>query len=163
MAGRNPKPTALKLVTGNPGKRPLNKAEPKYDDGIPICPSWLRDKVARAEWKRLTKLLGDAGVLTVADGNSLAMYCYVVSQIDAITQNIAENGYVAFDIKINQDTGEEIMVNPKSNPLALRLENYIKELRAYSALFGLDPSTRGKIHAKEPDGKKTDKKERFFK
>jgi len=28
MGGRRPTPSALKLVTGNPGKRPLNKKEP---------------------------------------------------------------------------------------------------------------------------------------
>jgi len=31
MAGRKPKPTALKIIEGNPGKRPLNKNEPKPD------------------------------------------------------------------------------------------------------------------------------------
>ncbi len=29
MRGRKPKPTALKLVSGNPGHRPLNTREPK--------------------------------------------------------------------------------------------------------------------------------------
>ena len=29
MRGKKPKPTHLKLITGNPGKRPLNEAEPK--------------------------------------------------------------------------------------------------------------------------------------
>jgi hypothetical protein len=28
MRGRKPKPTRLKLVAGNPGKRPLNPREP---------------------------------------------------------------------------------------------------------------------------------------
>ncbi|MEQ8198694.1 MAG: phage terminase small subunit P27 family, partial [Clostridiaceae bacterium] len=27
--GRKPKPTAIKVLEGNPGKRPLNKNEPK--------------------------------------------------------------------------------------------------------------------------------------
>jgi hypothetical protein len=29
MAGRRPKPTHLKVVTGNPGKRKLNDKEPR--------------------------------------------------------------------------------------------------------------------------------------
>jgi len=156
-------PTALKLLKGNPGKRPISKDEPEFDSGVPERPKWLSDPVAIVEWKRLTKLLSSAGVLTVGDGDTLAMYCYILSQIDAITKSIAENGHVAFDIKINSDTGEEIMVNPKSNPLSLRLENYIKELRTYSGLFGLDPSSRSKIHTGKPNGKKADPKERFFK
>ena len=31
MAGRKPKPTAIKELEGNPGKRKLNNKEPKPD------------------------------------------------------------------------------------------------------------------------------------
>lgn len=160
MAGRKPQATTLKLLKGVAKDR-INQDEPKPDIGIPDMPKWLKGKTAIAEWKRLSEMLDRLGVLTEADGNSLAMYCYIVEQIACITEQIAENGYVAFDIKINQDTGEEIMINPKSNPLALRLENYIRELRSYSALFGLDPSNRSKIMVK-PDGKKTSKTKNYY-
>ena len=39
--GRKPKPTALKVLEGNPGKRPLNENEPKPERKAPECPSWL--------------------------------------------------------------------------------------------------------------------------
>jgi hypothetical protein len=35
MRGRRPKPTRLKMLTGNPGKRPLNNDEPRPDVNIP--------------------------------------------------------------------------------------------------------------------------------
>ena len=38
MRGRRPKPTRLKLLTGNPGKRPLNDDEPQPQAAIPECP-----------------------------------------------------------------------------------------------------------------------------
>ena len=41
MAGRKPKPTAVKELEGNPGKRKLNRKEPKPDKGMPTCPEWL--------------------------------------------------------------------------------------------------------------------------
>ena len=41
MAGRKPKPTALKKLEGNPGKRKLNNKEPVPDKGMPDCPAWL--------------------------------------------------------------------------------------------------------------------------
>ena len=41
MAGRKPKPTALKKLEGNPGKRKLNTKEPVPDKGMPDCPKWL--------------------------------------------------------------------------------------------------------------------------
>ena len=39
--GRKPKPTALKVLEGNPGKRPLNENEPIPPKGSIKCPSWL--------------------------------------------------------------------------------------------------------------------------
>ncbi|HZK10243.1 MAG TPA: phage terminase small subunit P27 family, partial [Clostridia bacterium] len=33
--GRKPKPTALKVLEGNPGKRPLNKNEPQPERKAP--------------------------------------------------------------------------------------------------------------------------------
>ena len=64
MAGRRPKPTHLKVVTGNPGKRKLNDKEPTPAKEIPDPPAHLTDwgKVA---WGRLTVLLDGMGVLTV--------------------------------------------------------------------------------------------------
>jgi hypothetical protein len=41
MRGRRPKPTPVKVLTGNPGKRPLNKNEPRPDVLIPECPPEL--------------------------------------------------------------------------------------------------------------------------
>ena len=41
MAGRKPKPTAVKKLEGNPGKRKLNKKEPMLGKGMPDCPAWL--------------------------------------------------------------------------------------------------------------------------
>lgn len=50
--GRKPKPTAVKVLEGNPGKRSLNTAEPKPEKKAPRCPSWLEDE-AKKEWKRM--------------------------------------------------------------------------------------------------------------
>ena len=47
MRGRRPKPTRLKMLTGNPGKRPLNHDEPRPEAAIPECPPEL-GPVARA-------------------------------------------------------------------------------------------------------------------
>ena len=52
MAGRKPKPTALKKLEGNPGKRKLNTKEPVPGKGMPDCPKWLLPE-AKKEWKRL--------------------------------------------------------------------------------------------------------------
>lgn len=51
MAGRKPKPTAVKKLEGNPDKRKLNKNEPVPTKGMPECPDWLLPE-AKAECKR---------------------------------------------------------------------------------------------------------------
>ena len=52
MAGRKPKPTALKKLEGNPGKRKLNTKEPMPGKGMPDCPKWLFPE-AKKEWERV--------------------------------------------------------------------------------------------------------------
>ena len=42
MAGRKPKPTAVKKLEGNPGKRKLNKKEPIPAKGMVSSPASAR-------------------------------------------------------------------------------------------------------------------------
>jgi len=53
MSGPPPTPTSLKILKGNPGKRPLNKKEPKPKLEIPTCPAHLCPE-GKGEWKRVT-------------------------------------------------------------------------------------------------------------
>lgn len=45
--GRKPKPTAVKVLEGNPGKRSLNTREPQPEKKAPRCPSWLEDEAKK--------------------------------------------------------------------------------------------------------------------
>lgn len=74
MAGRPRKPTALKLIEGNPGKRPLPENEPKPAPIPPDCPKWLLAD-AKKEWQRLAPELESMGLLTRIDMAALAAYC----------------------------------------------------------------------------------------
>lgn len=72
--GRKPKPTAQKELEGNPGKRPLNKNEPKFAPKAPGCPTWLTLE-AKAEWRRLVAELDAIGMLTKVDRAAMATFC----------------------------------------------------------------------------------------
>ena len=74
MRSRKPKPTRLKVMTGNPGKRPLNEGEPMPAPSIPDCPPEL-GPAAQREWDRLVGELGKLRVLTNLDRAALAAYC----------------------------------------------------------------------------------------
>src|SRR6185312_2686519 len=60
MRGRKPKPSALKLLAGNPGKRALNKREPRPRREIPSPPAHLSDG-ARTAWGALSTRLDRLG------------------------------------------------------------------------------------------------------
>jgi phage terminase small subunit len=74
MRGRPPKPTHLKAITGNPGKRPLNEHEPRPKVEIPECPPELSPSAQR-EWNRLVDHLAALRLLTSLDRAALAAYC----------------------------------------------------------------------------------------
>lgn len=90
--GFPPKPTALRILEGNPGRRPLNQREPKPELGIPRCPAWL-DKEGRKEWRRVAPLLDRLGLLAKIDQAALAMYCDAYSQFLAARKNIKKYGF----------------------------------------------------------------------
>jgi P27 family predicted phage terminase small subunit len=80
LRGPAPKPTAIKRLEGNPGKRKLNEAEPTPAAGAPHCPDYLDDD-ARKEWDRLTSILIAMKVLTEADYIALANLCQAYSTL----------------------------------------------------------------------------------
>src|ERR1022692_3138022 len=71
--GPKPKPTAVKRLTGNPGKRPLYD-EPELPSDIPDCPDHL-DDIGKAEWARVAPILVASKILKVTDRSVLAAYC----------------------------------------------------------------------------------------
>ena len=91
MAGRKPKPTALKKLKGNPGKRKMNTKEPVPGKGMPDCPKWLLPE-AKEEWKRLCQKLSDMGVLTEVDMAAFAAYCQSYARWKEAQQHIDEEG-----------------------------------------------------------------------
>jgi len=64
-SGRRPTPTALKILRGNPGKRPLNQDEPQPPKGPVVKPelSAGADRV----WDALAPVCEAMGTLTAAD------------------------------------------------------------------------------------------------
>ena len=75
-----PKPTALRVLEGNRGHRPIPEnpqpallytKPPKSLDG---------NRIARREWRRRGKILYDLGILTEADQTAFEMYCDLYSR-----------------------------------------------------------------------------------
>ncbi len=150
MAGRKPLPTKLKLLRGNPGKRPINRMEPAPLQAIPECPAEL-DAVAAAEWLRVCPELAAVGVLTRLDRSALAAYCQSWSQwLHAIEK-----------LKITGPIVKAPSGFPIQNPYFAIANSALKQMKAFLTEFGMTPSSRSRIVA--GDNPQNDKdEERFF-
>lgn len=134
MRGRKPKPTALKLMDGNPGKRRLNAKEPKANIEVPDCPETLND-LARAEWDRITVELVKAGMLTNLDRAALALYCQTWAIWIEAEERVKTKGRV-FVSKSG---------HPLLNPWHSIATKAFGDLKAIASEFGLTPSARSRI------------------
>jgi P27 family predicted phage terminase small subunit len=152
MKGPPPKPTALKLLDGNPGKRPLNQLEPTLEVVEPACPDHL-DEAARREWKHVVPILMKMRVLTEADGAMLGIWCQTYSTLIDLQGRIAKTGTLYTTKK-----GGFV----QTNPLFLQMLKCVNVIAKISAEFGLTPSARVRLHA-TPDPESENKWSQFQK
>lgn len=142
--GRKPKPTHLKLVTGNPGKRKLNESEAKPAPHLPTAPPHL-SKEARAEWDRLAEQLYRAGLLSGVDRAALAAYCQAWSrwvQAETAIARMAERDTLTGGLMVKTSNG-----NAVQNPLVGTANKAMADVMRYAAEFGMTPSARSRISA----------------
>jgi P27 family predicted phage terminase small subunit len=154
MKGRKPKPTFLKLVTGNPGRRPLNQNEPQPEKAIPTVPAHLSD-VAKVEWGRIANELHDLGMLTRLDRAVLAAYCQAYSDWVEAEAKLQQYGKVIMSPKktttkrgkdgseVTESTGGYPMQSPY---LAIRNKS-LELMNKFAIEFGMSPSSRTRVNA----------------
>ena len=94
--GRKPTPTALKILTGNAGRRPIKFDQFKPKTAIPDRPRHLKGE-AKKEWERITTELVQYGMVANIDRGLLAMICttwakYVEAEVEIEKSRKAETG-----------------------------------------------------------------------
>ena len=134
MAGRKPKPTAVKKLEGNPGKRKLNTKEPVPAKGIPDCPEWLLPE-AKKEWERLADLMNQMGVLTEVDMAAFAGYCQAYARWKAAEEFISKHGAI---VKTPSGYWQQV-------PQVSIAQQYLKQMSKFCEQFGLTPASRSRI------------------
>ena len=134
LRGPAPRPTALRILEGNPSKRPLNKSEPKPRLKIPRCPDHL-DDLAKAEWKRLVRIISRMKLLTEADYIALANLCQAYSRMVKAERKLAEAGLL-----YKTQSGYV-----QQSPLLSIINNSVETITKLSREFGLTPSSRSRI------------------
>lgn len=148
MANNKRKPTALKLIAGNPGKHRLNQNEPKPGLRIPPAPEWLSAD-ARKEWDNITGQLYAVGCLTGVDHAVLAAYCQSYGRWEQAERALAEcarEDPENFGLVVKSAKGMSMQ-----NPLVGAANVAMAAVCKYAAEFGMTPSARSRIHAQAPE------------
>lgn len=149
--GRKPKPTALKILEGNPGKRPLNKNEPKPEKKAPKCPAWLEPE-AKKEWRRMTKTLEAIGVLTQVDATAFAGYCQAYARWKEAEEFLSKHGTI---FKTPSGYIQQV-------PQVSIAQTYLKIMKDFCSEFGLTPAARSRICIGAGENKNDDPMEKLL-
>ena len=137
MAGRKPKPTAVRVLEGNPGKRALNASEP-IAVGTPLMPDSLTPEAARA-WGRVVPVLEKMGVLQLSDELALERLCLSYSEILDCNSIIEQMGYV---YEVQTKEGETLI---KANPAVSMRADAARRFASMLVEFGMTPSARSRL------------------
>jgi P27 family predicted phage terminase small subunit len=141
--GRPRKPTALKLVTGNPGRRPLNQNEPQPEACIPNPPPHL-DEEALAEWRRMSPELYRLGLLSEIDRAVFVSYCEAWSRYVFCQKKIKSMA------EADTTAGGGMVLRTKQghhyhNPFVSIARAAMHDMVSLSDRLGLNPSARSRI------------------
>jgi P27 family predicted phage terminase small subunit len=142
--GPRPKPTALRVLEGNKGKRALPQSEPAPPANMPTCPDYL-NAYARGEWARVANTLYSIGTLVEIDQTMLAAYCVAYSRwrhAEEDLERMAQSDASTHAAVIRTKQGNLIQ-----NPMVGVANTARREMQRLAAEFGLSPSSRTQIEA----------------
>lgn len=144
---RPPKPTALKILQGEPNKNRINFNEPQ-PTGKTTAPKFL-NKHALNEWKRITPELERLGLFTKIDRASLAAYCQVYgrwveteNKINELIDKAAKTGGDASNAYLLKTQAGNVIISP----LLSVANRCLEQMKAFLIEFGMTPVSRSRIN-----------------
>jgi P27 family predicted phage terminase small subunit len=152
--GPLPKPAALRVLEGNAGRRTLDLSagvNPRIE--VPSAPGYL-SKEAKKEWKRITPILEELGLISGLDRSALGMYCQAVGRLTEL--EMAFNAKVAQKVKDGEDYFEAVATSSESTTpsgytqQSVRVQLINKQRDQVNRLlmhFGLSPAARARVQA----------------
>jgi len=130
----------MKVLTGNPGKRPLNATEPRPEPVVPDPPAELGPS-ARREWDRLVSQLAPLRILTPLDRAALAAYCGAYGLWAEATEAIQKYG-----VMVKSPTGF-----PMQSPYVSIANRQAEIMMRIASEFGFTPASRSRISTPTPN------------
>lgn len=133
MAKRGRKPLPPELRTG----RQRIEGTAQAIEGRPECPPHLLGD-ARDKWGEIIPMLEEAGILSRADTDAIALYCETFARWLECVRRL-------------EDPDNWVIVSPKgfilNSPWINMRNNFAKEMGRLLAEFGLTPSARSRVAA----------------
>jgi len=154
--GRKPLPTHLRIVTGNPGKRAINKDEPKAAKGRPSCPAHASDK-ARETWGYVCGILEDMGILTTTDALAIEMLCEAYADFVAAARTLKDFGSDFYET-VNE--GGATMY--RAHPALAKKQDADRRIRGWLSEFGMSPSSRSRVKLGNNGDEDADGEKKYF-
>ncbi len=147
--GRPATPTALKILTGNPGRRKLPKQEPKSRvwQTVPDPPIDMSER-AQSIWRQIAPMMVECRILTDLDLLAFKALCNQYAMWDEANEKVTKHGLIM--PRKNKD-GEVIGI--QESTYSLIAGKKLPDLRAMLAQFGVTPASRSRIQSagKGPD------------
>lgn len=132
------KPTVLKVLEGNRGRRPL-QSEPEPAKGQPDIPTGLSEVAARV-WGSLSEELDRLGLLTVIDGCALEAACRAYAGAVEADEIIAGlQGRIRNGKRTDQKSFYRLSIMN-----AVSKKNW-QQFKSFCTEFGLTPASRSKL------------------
>ena len=141
VKGRKPKPTHLKIIEGNPGKRRIATSE-WSPDPVALDKPELTTEHASECWDRSVIELQEMGILQAADRDALEIYCemYGTEPGDKRQRQVANEGALVKGRDGNQVTNPAWRIARDASQMATRL----------GEAFGFSPAARTRINIAQP-------------
>ena len=166
MGQRGPRPLPHNVLALRGGTAYLQKRESEGaiqpDIEIPTCPRYLLPE-ARREWRRISPVLKDLGLISKLDRAALSLYCeewaWLVFHEEALQRDVklaAERQAAFFANPANKGApwtgGDGCMVSTPNGALIYNVHWIARNKHAlyvdkFLGNFGMSPSSRGRVSA----------------
>jgi P27 family predicted phage terminase small subunit len=119
------------------------------------------DRIARAEWTRITKAFAASGRLCELDHSLLALYCSAYSRWKRAEAALLNEGDVLM-VEVRDTHGNISHSKPVVNPLNKVLESAARQVHRYGESLGLSPASRTKQGVELQNGKENEEEKSEF-
>ena len=138
MKGRKPTPTHLKVIKGNPGRRPLNRREPVAATALPEPPDWIGAE-ARDCFLSLRETLQELGYASASHTHALTLLAIQLTMVKQCSRILDEQG-----LTYTRTNTQGALVSVPRPEVAIR-DAAAKQAQSLLAEFGLTPASASRI------------------